>query len=455
MGFRQSLWLGAAVWLAGACFGQPTSGPLTEPRPLGREFKTFQPPQKPGARADAPEMTEPKGVITLREALALTLMHNPSLSAFSWETRAAEARRLQAGLAPNPELGVVVENFGNRSLEGVDATATTVQLSQLVQLGQKRAKREKLAALERDLTGWDYEAKRLDVLTDATKDFIEVLAAQERHATASQLVNLAQEVFASVTERVKAGKVSPLEETKAQVSLATSRIALDRAKRALEAARRHLAAGWGSAAALFERAEGRLEQIAPIPSAAELADAISQNPDIARWAVEMEHRRAAVKLEDAKGVPDVTVGAGVRQFNEADQTAALLAVSIPLPVFDRNQGGRAEARSKLSKAEEERKAARLRVLIALSEAYQSLSTAYAEATSLKGEVLPGAQSAFDAANEGFRLGKFGYLDVLDAQRTLFETKNSYIEALASYHKAVADVERLIAEPLGQKRESKP
>ena len=154
-----------------------------------------------------------------------------------------------------------------------------------------------------------------------------------------------------------------------------------------------------------------------------------------------------MRLEDAKAIPDVTVSAGVRQFNQADETAAILGVSIPLPVFDRNQGGKQEARAKLAKGEEERRAATARVLTALAEAYQSLSSAFMEATVLKNEVLPGAQSAFEAENEGFRQGKFGYLDVLDAQRTLFEARSKYIESLASYHKAVADVERLIGDRL--------
>ena len=62
---------------------------------------------------------------------------------------------------------------------------------------------------------------------------------------------------------------------------------------------------------------------------------------------------------------------------------------------------------------------------------------------MKSAVLPGAQSAFDAATEGFRQGKFGYLEVLDAQRTFFEARGRHIEALSAYHKAVADTERLI------------
>jgi cobalt-zinc-cadmium efflux system outer membrane protein len=124
-----------------------------------------------------------------------------------------------------------------------------------------------------------------------------------------------------------------------------------------------------------------------------------------------------------------------------------MELSVPLPVFDRNQGNRLEARYRLAKAEEEQRSATVQAHAALGEAYAALAAAYAAATALKHDALPGAQSAFDATSEGYRQGKFGFLDVLDAQRTLFEVRGQYIEALATYHQAVADVERLIGERL--------
>ena len=122
-------------------------------------------------------------------------------------------------------------------------------------------------------------------------------------------------------------------------------------------------------------------------------------------------------------------------------------MSFSLPPSDRNQGAIREAEYNLAKAFEERKSAEVAVRTALSEAYGSLSAAWATVTALKNDVLPGAQSAFDAVTEGYRLGKFGFLDLLDAQRTLFQTRGQYLEALAAYHKAKASVERLIGEPL--------
>jgi cobalt-zinc-cadmium efflux system outer membrane protein len=387
--------------------------------------------------------------------------------------RAREAKTLQASLLPNPEFEAELGEFGGSGdRSGFDGAEATIQLSQLIELGGKRAKRVRLAAIETDLAGWDYEATRLDVLADVSKTFVEVLAAQERLALTEELALLSEQTLETVSERVKAGKVSPLEATKAEVALSVSRIQWERAKLRLAAARKRLVATWGSTRPTFENVIGEFGAIKPIPSAEQLGDLAPQNPDIVRWVAEMDRRRTALDLEKAKRIPDLTVSAGVQLFEETTDSAVapaagtapqtgqgvqrsrkrtdnafVLGVSIPIPIFDRNQGRILEARYRLNQVEQERKAAKVRLLTELADTYQALSAAFAEATALKREVLPGAERAFEAAGEGYRQGKFGYLDVLDSQRTLFEARGGYIEALASYHKAVVDVERLIGEDI--------
>jgi cobalt-zinc-cadmium efflux system outer membrane protein len=198
---------------------------------------------------------------------------------------------------------------------------------------------------------------------------------------------------------------------------------------------------------------GDLDSLQAIPSAEALAQRVEQNPDMARWVTAMAQRQSAVTLEEANLIPDPTLGGGFRYFNESKAQAFLFGVSLPLPVFDRNQGKNLEARYQLAKAEEERRAAAVSVYTSLAETYAELSAALTEASTLRDEVLPGAQSAFDAISEGYRQGKFQFLEVLDAQRTLFEVRGQYIEALATYHKAVAALERLIGEPLSPRTQS--
>ncbi|MFH1719041.1 MAG: TolC family protein [Planctomycetota bacterium] len=399
-------------------------------------------------RAEMAETVEPTGVITLKEALGLALVQNPELRASYWGVRVADAGRLQASLRPNPELEVEVEEVGGAGdRSGFDGAETTIQIAQPIELGQKRAKRTALAALEKDLAQWDYEAKRLDVRTEVTKAFVEVLAAQQRVQLTEELLKLSQELLETVAQRVDAGKDSPLEKTKAAVVVSNSRIQHEQAIRNLQVARKQLASTWAAGALMFERAAGRLDSMDPVPLIEALTDSIARNPDIARWAAEIEKAKAALEVEKAKAVSDISLSGGFRKFNETDDNAAVFGVSLPLGVSDRNQGGRLQATYNLARAREEEKATRTRTRAELVRAYHSLSNAYAEAIELENNILQGAETVFEASKEGYSQGKLDYLNVLDAQRTLSEVRTRYIDALAAYHSSKADVERLIGEDL--------
>jgi len=391
---------------------------------------------------------EPEGPLTLRHAIGLALLGNPALAASSWDTRIAEARTLQARLRPNPEVEAGLEDFaGMGALSGFGAAEATLSLGLLVELGGKRAKRVRLVQLAEGLAAWDYEARRLDALTDTAKAFVEVLAVQERASLGKELLAIAEEELRDVAERVRTGKVAPLEADKARVARAASQIALEKAQRELAGARKRLAALWGSTTPSFERAEGRLDTLAPLPPAERLEALAAQNPDVARWAAETEQREAALALEKAKRLPDLSLSGGIKHAQETLDQALTLGLGSPLPLFDRNQGGVLEAEHSLAKAQAEQRAAALRAHAALATAYQELASAHAEATILNGQTLPAARAAFEAARTGYQQGKLAYLDVLDAQRTLFEARGDAIAALAAYHTATADVERLIGQSL--------
>ncbi|MHC4555393.1 MAG: TolC family protein, partial [Planctomycetota bacterium] len=304
------------------CMEQGNETPLPQPQSLGQEFSTFQPPAEPTETIEAPVIIQPNGVITLREALALALMHNPELKAFSWDVRVSDARQLQAGLWPNPELDVEVENVGGSGeLSGFDGAETTIQLSQLIELGDKSDKRIKVASLEKELAGLDYEAKRLDVFTEVTKAFINLLTAQQRLALKKELLQLSEELVGTVAKRVDAGKDSPLEKTKAAVAHSNIRIQHRQAVENLEFSRKQLASTWAEQSPRFESAAGELDSLSPLPSIGQLALLISQNPDMARWSLEIDKGRASLELEKARAVSDLTLSGGLRRFSETDDNA--------------------------------------------------------------------------------------------------------------------------------------
>lgn len=430
------------------CGTLPVAESTLEPRRLGQEYSTYNAPLMPSEAETPPPFVEPRGELTLRSALVAALLNNPTLAAFSWEVRAREARALQAGVLPNPQASLEMEEFGgsgNRT--EFDETETTLSYNQLLDLGGKRAKRQRVATLERDLAVWDYEARRLDVFTAVVKAFVVTLAARERVALAEEQVQLAEEALRTVGRQVKAGAVSPVEETRARVALASSQVELALRQRKQIATRLQLAATWGSTVVTFSTVEGDLEPVIPPPAADDLLPHLIHNPDIARWRMEKEQRLAAFELEQARQIPNVEVGAGVRYFNTDDTAALIFETRMPLMLFDRNQGGIQEAYARLAKADAQQRAAEIQSRAALAATHQSLFSAFEQVSTLRDTILPQAHSAFEEVNQAYRRGLFRYLDVLDARRTLFKLREQYVEALASYHTAAADVERLIAEPL--------
>ncbi len=404
--------------------------------------------QTPAVRAE-----NPAGPITLRDAVALALAQSPDLAAVDWGRRAAEARQLQAGRPPNPVASVTLEDLAgtNRAAapEGAVQPQATVQLSQLVELGGKRAARQQLAQREQDLAGWEYETARLDVLSRVTSAYYAVLAGQGALSHATGGLTLAREVHRTVAERVSAGVVSPIEETRAEVLVATAQIELDRSRRTLDARRRQLTAHWGQATALFERADGDLSVMPPMPAAPALDEALTSSADLVRWTSEIERRQAALNVARSLRVPDLTVSAGYRRFTSLGSQAAVVGVAVPLPWFDRNKDGIRAADADVARARAEADAARLHLQSRLAEAHRVLVSAGDDAEALRTRIVPGAQSVFDAVREGYQLGRFGLMEVLDAQRTLTAANRDYLEALAAVHQAAIAVERLVGRPLSE------
>jgi len=438
-----------ALFLTTGCAGYRTVANAPEMRPLGKAYKTLQAGSETSIEGrPAEQVKEPTGTVTLGQALSLALLRNPELAAFSWEVRAREARALQASRLPNPELGVEMENFGGSGdFSGSKQTETTILLSHVVELGGKRRKRTRVAALASDLAAWDFEVKRMDVLTNAKQAFLDVQFMQSQLELNKELVRLAGEFVAVVSQRVRAGKTSPAEESRARVALSNARIKLDRSRRDLEVARRRLAATWDSSSPAFLRAAGEIDTTLTMFEFEPLLAALSQNPEVARWAVAMEQHSAALSLAQAMAIPDLSIGGGLRRLNEGDANAFVVAVSLPIPIFDRNQGAKEEVRSRIQKAAWQRRATRRRITTLMAEVHQRMSAAFDESTMLRRTVLPEAQKAYDTINQGYRRGKFGILEVLDAQRTLFDARSQYLLSLTEFHKAKADLERLVGQRL--------
>lgn len=419
------------------------------PRPLVAELPVFRPPDREVSSPSDPP-TDPTGLLTLEAALALTMQQNPELRAGVWGERASEGNLLQAGLLPNPELEIEAEEFGGTGeLEEFEAVEVSFGISQLIELGGKRSRRESVAGLERDVAGWELEMLRLELWRDTATEFVAVLAQQRRLELAQLTLELSREVLENVSERVAAGKVPPLERTRAEVDLATQILSVEQEQSTLNRVRLGLASRWGSNVALFDSLDSRgFDSLdVAVPGLNALAALLPENPELKRWETQIELQRASIDLEEALGVPDLTVGAGLSYFAESDDVGLHAGLSIPLPLFDRNQGAIMAARAELLQAEEQHRASLIRLHRELEDAHLELATRAREVEVLRETLLPAAEKAYQVAQAGYVDGKFAYLEVLDAQRTLFEAQVRAIDAFEGFHSAFVRCEALIGTSL--------
>jgi cobalt-zinc-cadmium efflux system outer membrane protein len=386
--------------------------------------------------------------LSLHDAVGRAIVFSPAVKAAFFEIDARRGEEAQSAVKPNPQLLLEVENFaGNKDKTGLDSAEETLSFGQTIELGDKRLKRLQAAHLDTSLAGWDHETVRVKVATDAAQAFVDVLIVQERIKVLGEFVSLAQKTRTSVDARVKGGKASPIELDRAAVALARAD-ALQKGERArLEAAKRKLSALWGSREIDFGHAVGRLSKSYAAPGAETLLTLLDNNPTLARWGDEINRRVAQLDLEYAKAIPDITLGAGVRRFEDNDSTAMVASVSMPIPLFDRNQGNIAAAERRIAKAENDHKAIRNDLYATLIEALGDLDVAATQLRALEKDVLPGAQRAYDKTKIGFDEGKFDILNVLDVQRTVFESRLEVLTARADYEKARVRVEALIGRDL--------
>ena len=380
------------------------------------------------------------GIMTLPLAEELALRSNADLAVAVRELQATEGAVIQGGARPNPELAFLQEDLRK------ETRTSTLQLNQLIELGGKRAARLDAAERGRDIATVELDVRRAEVRALVAANFFDVLSAQERVRLAQEVATLAKRATDVAVKRVASGKVPPLEETKARVAEANVRLDLSLAQSELRTARQRLASTWGNSSPRFERADGRLELLPLLPSAENLSARLAESPHLKLAKIEIQRRKSLADVERAKRTPDLTVSLGAIRSEGLGRNQVLLGVAIPIPIFDGNRGNQLEALKRTDKARDELTATQIRLTSEVQQAYERLRAARNEVETLQRDVLPGAKSAYDIATKGFELGKFNFLDVLDAQRTLFDAKTQNLRAVAETHRASAEIDRLLASP---------
>jgi cobalt-zinc-cadmium efflux system outer membrane protein len=377
--------------------------------------------------------------LTLEQAVAATMENSPDLNVINFNARLSEAEMLAAAVFPNPELKFEYENF--------DEPEKTLTIGYLLEIGGKRALRMDVAATAAELASVERDAARVELIYKTATAFIDVLAAQENLRIAMEKEKLANHVYEISRERADAGRVSPLEVITAEIKQRNARLEMQQAEDALLIARTILAAMWGGSPVDFKTAAGAFDRIQPIPSLDALSAAINGSPMIQVKQSEIKVAENSLRLEKRNRIPDLSISGGVKKADASDDTIYIVGVSLPIPLFDRNQAGVSRAAGELARGFAALAAEKNRLSKDLAIAYQTLKTAYQQANTIQTDILPSAQNVLAGIQEGYQEGEFSFLDMLEAQSTLYETHESYVRSLGQYHHAVIDLEKLLGQDL--------
>jgi cobalt-zinc-cadmium efflux system outer membrane protein len=385
--------------------------------------------------------------LTLEDAIIATLESNPDLAVFAHELKARQGRADQAGARSPIEVELLVENaLGTGSYRSFDSAETTLSLGFVFERGALQRRRD-AAAAGAQVLDVDLKIRRLDAAAESSRRFIDVLEAQQQVLDLRRAREFAEGMFEAVQARVRAARVPEAEAARAQASLARARLEEEHGKHELLIARRKLSALWGETEPAFGEAVGVLSDLPTLPSFERLRAELDRNPDFERFVSEQRLRETELRLAETKRRPAWQVTTGVRRFEDGDDHAFIVGLTVPLQSRQFSQGAIAEARANLDAIDARRSAHRVKLDAALFAIYQELNHAHREATMLRDDVLPLMERAPEESRYAYERGRYGYVEWLAAQRELLEARRALSAAYARVHRNRIEIERLVGASL--------
>lgn len=382
--------------------------------------------------------------VTVAECLRRVAERSPELKSGSYKTEAAERRGRQAGRPINPRLETEIENVaGSGAVEGVDAAETTVAVSQEIELGGKRRHRTAVAEAETAVTRAEREVRLRTALFETRRAALAVQSAQEKARLADEALALTRETESVAEAREKAGKTTVLETERARAETAKAEIELEARRAEQRDAVRELALLWGETEPTFDAVDGPFDAAAgALPPLDALLVRAASNPDLLAAEAQARTYEARIGAERAARVPNLELSAGVRRFEEGGDFGFVAGAGIELPFYTRNMDGVRAAEADAEAARLEAAAARLRNEGRVRQLYARLDTLGAKTARLKGTVMPVTERTLALVRDAHKQGKAGYLDVLEARRTLVEARLQLIETVTAYQSVSIELGRL-------------
>lgn len=390
--------------------------------------------------------------LTMGNALQRAVAASPRLTAAERDIGIARGQRIQAGALINPQIGIEVDNaLGSGSYRGTRSAESTLQISQMFELWGKREARIAAGQAGVDAAAIGRQAIRLEVLSETAISFVTVLGLQRRIQILNEQIESIDRITPLLQRRVEAGASSVAETGRAEVASSLVKADRERTKSALATARRELAVLMGGITPDFTAVSGRLEAVGTPPSFQSVVAAIDATPQLTRWTAIFAQRNAELLIARLRPYPDVTVGAGWRRYNDTNDNAVRLSLSVPIPIFDQNQGNILSAQEGLAKTTAERQANRNVLIVLAGRAYDALQGSLRELSILRDSAIPKARDAASAISEGYGQGRYSLLEVLDSQASVASARLREQEAQQNFHIAVATIEGLVGNPFALAR----
>ena len=386
--------------------------------------------------------------LSLQEAVARARTHNPELRAAQYELEAQSGRLKTAGLRPAPELSVEVEDVaGGGTARGINEAQFTLAISQVLELGGRRAARIAVADAGQSQLAYARAARELDVVAEVARRYLHVASDQALLTLARRARALAGETERATERRVAAARAPTAELRRARVARVRAEVDEEHAEHELLSSRQKLAETWGAREADFGVVVADLDRLPVADEFETLAEQLAASPDALRLASDTRLREAERRLVESRARADLSLSAGVRRRQASDDEAFVFGVSLPLFGAARVAGAVDEARAEVARSGAQAEAQALRLRTQLYESVQELRHAVTEAEALRTRVLPEMEAALVETRYAYERGRYGYLEWADAQRELLTLERTRIDAAVNAHRLRIEIERLTGAPL--------
>jgi outer membrane protein, heavy metal efflux system len=387
----------------------------------------------------------PTGAVTVEQAVQEALTRNLDLAAERYNLSIAEARQITARLRPNPVLTLDGDHLdllgtGFNTINNGGPNEYSIRTDFVLERGGKRAARMALAAADTSVAGLNFRDAMRRLIYDVESACVDVQLAKEALTLARDNLRSLNGIVEVNTARVKSGDLAPVELDRSQVAALQFAAAVRQAELQLRQAgnRLQLLLGRTAPSSDFDVAGPIHRDARTIELAALQQAALARRPDLLSLRQTQARNQADLRLQIVQGKPDYTVGTEYRRQQAPSATANTLGlfVSMPLPVFNRNQGETARAQRELAQT-----AARLRALEAnvsaeVRAAWQQYNTSRALVESMEAEMLAKAKDVRQITEYSYRRGEASLIELLDAHRAFNDTMQSYNEARASYARSL-------------------